>query len=189
MKVKLFVLIGLVFLVCKSYGQSESYIDYTQYSSEELAAMIWLNNLYDRGIINKDDSIHTSAEFQKALLDTIYREQIYPETYNWNDVLDFMKTKELKKAFWHLINLYYKNEKNKENVLKIMLSYIKVLEMDKVLVGTFYTYCFQDPEIGIIVNGKPEIQRPDILEAKLRIVREIVGYITLYKNKIEDEKK
>jgi hypothetical protein len=47
--------------------------------------------------------------------------------------------------------------------------------------GHFYTYCFLDPEMNIIKEGKSEITRPDILEEKLRNVQEIVAYVNRYR--------
>jgi hypothetical protein len=58
--------------------------------------------------------------------------------------------------------------------------------MDKILLSTFYTYAFADPEACRILNNKPEIVRPDILEKKLRTTRELVNYIWINrKNKAE----
>jgi hypothetical protein len=61
--------------------------------------------------------------------------------------------------------------------------------MDEVLVNTFYTYSFMDPEISVIKDGKPEIVRPDILEAKLANVKEMVAYIVKYRKQQETKKK
>lgn len=142
----------------------------------------WIAGLYEMGMTVTEDSIVISKEFQKVLEDEAYRDILYPESYSWQQALDFMQANELKKAFWFFINLYVENEQNKELVVKSILAYDQLLKMDEVLIATFYTYSFMDPEVSIIKNGQPEITRPDILEAKLRTVKEIVGYIYAYRN-------
>jgi len=147
----------------------------------------WLVDLSEKGIEVTDDSIKLSKEFQKVLLDENYRATIYPETYTWEKVLMFIQTQELKKAFWFFINLYPESEKNKELVIKSVLTYDKLFKMDELLVNTFYTYCFIDPEVCIIKDGVPEVAHPDILEGKLRNVKEIIGFINYYRRKAEEK--
>ena len=38
-------------------------------------------------------------------------------------------------------------------------------------------YCYADPEVSVIVDGHPEIQRPDIMEQKMRDLKELLAYI------------
>ena len=87
----------------------------------------------------------------------------------------------LKQAFWHFINLYPKNENNKELVVKYVIAYDKVFSMDEMLVNSFYTYGFLDPESSIISDGKPEVVHPDILEYKSANVKELVAYIIKFR--------
>jgi len=143
----------------------------------------WLVDLSEKGIDVTDDSLKLSKEFQKVLLDENYRATIYPETYTWEKAVQFIQSQELKKAFWFFINLYPESEKNKELVVKSVLTYDKLFKMDELLINTFYTYCFIDPEVSIIKDGTPEVIHPDILEGKLRNVKEIIGFINYYRNK------
>lgn len=55
--------------------------------------------------------------------------------------------------------------------------------MDEILVvvGVIYAYCFMDPEINTMINGIPEVRRPDILESKLRHMKEIVNYMNYFR--------
>lgn len=53
--------------------------------------------------------------------------------------------------------------------------------MDEVMTKTFNTYCYADSETCTITDGKPEIIRPDIMETKLIIVKEIIQYIHAYR--------
>lgn len=153
----------------------------TSADQKTLDQISWLADLYDRGIAYEGDSLYVSPEVNRLMSDADYRQALYPETYTWETTLQLLSQQELRKAFWYLINLYPENPQNKELVLKSILAYDSILEMDKVMVGVFYTYCFMDPEIGTVVDGQPEITRPDILEQKLRTVREMVGYILAYR--------
>lgn len=137
----------------------------------------WLVDLNDKGIELTEDSIKIGKEFQKVLLDENYRSIIYPKLYTWEQTVKFIEVQDLKKAFWYLINLYPANEANKALVLKSVLAYDQLFKMDEIMVNTFYTYCYLDPEVSIIKEGKPETIHPDILESKLRNVKEIVGYV------------
>ena len=69
--------------------------------------------------------------------------------------------------------------------VRSVLAYEKVFKMDEILLNTFYTYSFMDPEVSEIKDGIHEITRPDIMEAKLRNVKEIVGYIYSYRKQQE----
>jgi hypothetical protein len=88
---------------------------------------------------------------------------------------------ELKKAFWQMINLYQDDTSRRNLVVGSFILYDSLMDMDKVLLNTFYTYAFADPAVCRIKNGKPDIFRPDLLEKKLRITREIIGYIWYYR--------
>ena len=57
----------------------------------------------------------------------------------------------------------------------------KKIKIDQALTNTFSTYCYTDPEISEIVNGETEIRRPDILEEKMRDLKELLHYIRAMK--------
>jgi hypothetical protein len=77
---------------------------------------------------------------------------------------------DLKKAFWHIINLYRTDTLHKELALQTFVVYDSLVDMQKILINTFYTYALTDPEVCVFKNGKPEIVHPDILEAKFNKV-------------------
>ena len=145
----------------------------------------FLIDLNEKGIEIKGDSVIVSKEYTKVLNDEKYRSKVFPKTYTWEIALNYFKTQELKIDFWHLINLYPINDKNKDLVTKSFITYDKLFKMDEIIINTFYTYCFLDPEINIIKDGKPEVVRPDILEKKLSYVKEIVGNILSYRQQQE----
>ena len=150
--------------------------------SVDHVVMEWMEDLYVAGVSMTDDSIFISEESLRLINDAQYRQEVYPETYTWETALKLISKQELKKAFWYMINLSMINEKNKDLVVKSILTYDKFLEMDKVLTNSFYTYCFTDPEIGHFNDGKPEITAPHILDKKLEAVKEILFYVEKYKD-------
>lgn len=144
-----------------------------------------LKSLSEKGITMSGDSVVTSKEFRKLLNNEQYRSTFYPNIYTWEETIYSIKNKELKKTFWFLINIYPTSEQNKELVLKSVLTYDQLVKMDEVLLNTFYTYIFADPTVNIITDRKPEIVRPDILEAKLNNVKEMITYIRFYRKQKE----
>src|SRR5437773_827079 len=113
--------------------------------------------------------------------DSSYRKTIYPEEYNWQNVVKLLKRMELKKAFWDMINLYETDTVHRKIILGTFLLYDSLMEMDKILLSSYYTYAFTDPKIYRIKNNKPDIYRPDLLEKELNTTREIVQRIWLYR--------
>jgi hypothetical protein len=143
----------------------------------------WTNDLYDKGVDSKKDSFFVKEEVVKLLKDSAYRKQVYPAQYEWAGAVGFLQQMELKKAFWYLINLYQTDTQHRDLVVGTFALYDSLMEMDKILVSTFYTYAFPDPRVCRMVNGKPEIYRPDILEKGLRTTKEIAGYLWAYREK------
>lgn len=66
-----------------------------------------------------------------------------------------------------MINLYERDSIFKEPVIEIFVNIDQVMDMEKILVSTFYTYAILDPLVCELVNNKPIILRPDIVENKL----------------------
>jgi len=111
------------------------------------------------------------------LKDSVYRKSVYPEVYTWPAAVGLMNRMELKKAFWYLINLYETDTAHRNIIVGTFLLYDSLVDMDKILLNTFYTYGLTDPRYCRIKNNKPDIFRPDIMEKKLRTTKEIVGYV------------
>jgi hypothetical protein len=147
----------------------------------EAARSFSIEDLYEMGVRKDNDSLYISDESAKAHSDSEYRKILYPETYTWEKALTLIAAIELKKAFWHLINLYPKDQESKEFSVRIILGYDSLFDMERVITSTFYTYAFMDPEIGSIKDGKIDITRPDILEGKLHVVKEMMTYIHAYR--------
>ena len=77
-----------------------------------------------------------------------------------------------------MLNLY---PKHKEDVVRYIYAYDKTFPTDEVLVASFYTYAFFDPQITDLEGGKPNVHRPDIFEDYLRRTQEIVTYIEYFR--------
>ena len=182
---KYIILINLLFISSLLFSQSPV-IDKNK-EAKKISAENWKKELTEKGIEVKGDSVYISDEYKRALNDDNYRKLVlYPDEYSWNLVTVLVKLNKLKPAFWGLINLYSKSPEDKEKVITFILTYDQVLPMEEILVATFYTYSFMDPESSVIIDRQPETTRPDILEQKLRNVKEMVTYIRQFK---ETEKK
>jgi hypothetical protein len=140
----------------------------------------WLLNLYEPGFWKTDDSLYINKDGKRILNDEIYRQHLYPTEYSWEKVAYYVDKQQLKISFWHIINLYYKNDR-RDLAIKAVLTYDKILKMEEVLTSTFYTYCYTDPEVGEIINGFPEISNPQILDQKLNALKELISYMNKYK--------
>lgn len=184
MKIVIVLFICCLPFVCLSQTSKKTNIELSNEKRVEI--LKWYLDTTEKGIEKTGDSIKTGKEFQKVLTDENYRASIYPDTYKWEQALIFIKKQEIKQAFWFFINLYPENETNKKLIVQSILAYDEVFKMDEMMVNTFYTYSFMDPEISVIKEGKPEIIHPDILEEKLRNVKEIVGYILAYRKQQEE---
>ena len=146
--------------------------------AQEAIAKAWLDNLYTPGVTIKGDSVYFDDETRIITSDSSYRKIIYPETYSWTMVQALMQRKAIKPAVWHLINLYQMDTTNRKMVLQMILPLDQVLEMDRVMTATYYTYIAFDPDVYTIVNGKTtEVKRPDIAEQKLIATKAITDYI------------
>lgn len=119
-----------------------------------------------------------SIEVQHIITNDSLRFSLYPEVYTWEQTLLLMQQMELKRAFWFLINLY---PLQKELVMRTVLGYDELFEMEHALVAAFYTYSMLDPGVCDFVDGRPIVKRPDVVEAKLAAVKEMVGYILSYR--------
>lgn len=146
----------------------------------DTAALHWLRGLYEPGVQMNGDSIVMNDEAKRLFSDSVYRKIIYPPTYDWDMVKYFIKNQYLQQAFWFLINLYSVNDKNKELVIKTLLTYDKVFNADKILVSAFHTYCFTDPDIAVIHEGQLKVVAPQVMEKKLNALKEMLFYLHKY---------
>ena len=162
-------------------AQEESTQVFQSMSQKEETYKKWVENLYEAGIRMDKDSIYITEEAGKAATDPAYRALLYPDTYTWPTVTALFNKMQYKIAFWYLINLYQKDPSSREFVLQYVLTLDEAFEMDKVLVSVFYTYGLVDPEIGMMVSGKPQINHPEKAEAKLAVVKELISLLQAHR--------
>jgi len=179
MKKQLLLVALIVAMYANGFGQVNTVVkvDTTRVSIEHWQR--WMNDMNEMGVDKKNDSFFVKEEVVKLLKDSAYRMSVYPVAYNWPAAVDFLNRMELKKAFWQLINLYQEDTAHRNIVIGTFVLYDSVVDMDKMLLNTFYTYAFTDPQVCRIKNNKPDIFRPDILEKKLKMTKEIISYIWL----------
>lgn len=150
---------------------------------KEQKMKVWLKNLVEPGVVVTDEKMIFSEEAQKLIRDSAYRSAVYKDVYTFIDVKESLSTLDLQKAYWQMINMY---PENKETILRYIYAYDKLVPTDEIVTAAFYTYAFFDPNITSIIDGKPNVYRPDIFEDYLRRTKEIVGYIKYFR---EENKK
>jgi hypothetical protein len=143
-------------------------------NEEELAE--WLTKVQTPGVIVKENSMIFSDEAKRLAQDEAYRASVYKDSYTLMDIKESIQQFEIQKAFWRMINFY---PENKQLMLKFIYAYDKTVPADKLVTASFYTYAFFDPRITKIVDGKPDVYRPDLFEDYLRITKEIVTYVAM----------
>jgi hypothetical protein len=181
LSIRLFFLFGFIAIGYSVSGQMDTLAMFGVTPQQEEAAKKWLDNLYEMGVKIDGDSIFISEEARRVATDSLYRTVIFREQYTWEVANYLFAINQYKIAFWHLINIYTDDPARREDVLKYILTFDNALQMDKALIGSFYTYAFLDPEVATIVNGRPDVRHPEIIEEKLARVREMVRYIVAYR--------
>ncbi|HBR53049.1 MAG TPA: hypothetical protein EYN07_10130 [Flavobacteriaceae bacterium] len=140
----------------------------------------WLVKVQTPGVIVNENKMIFSDEAQKLAQDEAYRESVYKDVYSLADVKESIEKFEIQKAFWRMINLY---PNDKQLMLQFIYAYDPIVPADKLVTASFYTYAFFDPRITKIVDGKPDVYRPDLFEEYFRITKEIVQYVAMLREK------
>ena len=165
----------------KVYNLSDS-ADLVEFISEldriEIENKKWLNTLTSKGVTSKNEEIVFDEEAIKLLQDKSYREKVYRE-YTLYDVGLSFSEMDIKKAFWQIINIY---PQKKDTLIKYVFAFDEILPVDEILLASFYTYAFFDPNITKLDNGKPDVYRPDIFEEYFRRTKEIIFVIDNLRN-------
>ena len=165
----------------KVYNLSDS-ADLVEFISEldriEIENKKWLNKLTSKGVTSKNEEIVFDEEAIKLLQDKSYREKVYRE-YTLYDVGLSFSEMDIKKAFWQIINIY---PQKKDTLIQYVFAFDEILPVDEILLASFYTYAFFDPNITKLDNGKPDVYRPDIFEEYFRRTKEIIFVIDNLRN-------
>ena len=179
------IILGLIFfyLPLTLVGQDSTSAMTDAQKQEVISTLLALGELSKPGLIQQGDSIVENEEFARLLDDSLYRQQIYPDTYSWEEAGLLLEQKEFKKALWYLINLYPESDENKLKTIKVSVALGSIIKIEEAFTNTFSTYCYTDPEVSTVVNGEAEIQRPDILESKMRDLKELLAYVKTVKER------
>lgn len=145
--------------------------------AEQVQLKEWTANLYDAGVKIQNDTFTLSKEAKLAATDSVWRAALYPPYYTWINTQALLENMEIKMALWYMINLYNGSEQHKELALKLAVSLDQAFDIEKALLAAFYTYVFFDPQAGQLVDGKPVIEHPEIMESKLAVVKEMADHI------------
>lgn len=184
----------LLFVLSQGYSQNDS-IEFNNIKiSKELEqkSRAWLDDLYTSNVIVKGDSITYNDEAKLLISDSKYYNLIYPKVYTWPYTLALMEKKALKQALWYMINLYGEDKvKNSSHIINTIITLDQTIDMEKVLVNSYYSYISFDPEVVKMENGKvKEFSRPDIGEEKLNHVKELTRILlNVRRNKAETLKR
>lgn len=172
--------------IIASFGQADTLHPLKITAEMDSIYEVWIEDLYAFGVERTSDSILLNEDVQNILADSSYRKLIYPDFYFIAVAQRLINRKALKQAFWYLINIYAADKKNKDAVLKIIIPFDQLIELDKALVAAYYTYISFDPEVYTNVEGgaQPrEVSRPDIAERKLLATKDIVDHVMYYRAK------
>ncbi|MFD2937672.1 hypothetical protein [Spirosoma flavum] len=148
---------------------------------QEAHWVAWQKDLYEMGVSVQHDSLRINPIVKQLFTDSLLRQVAYPATYTWPAAVGLLQRMELKQAFWYMINLYPTDSTSRNLVMQSMLAYDRMIDINKAILSSFYTYALADPRIGRLVNGKPDIRHPDLLDKQLHVVREITEYVTGYR--------
>ena len=193
MRSKFQLFISLLFLLNLGWSQNldtDELKKIENFKYEEKKAKAWLDAQYEWNVITDGENITYNKESKKILSDTDYYSFIYPKTYTWSTTLILLKNKVIKQAVWYLINMQYLDkEKNSSHIMKTIITLDQALDMEKVLLSSYYSYIAFDPEVVTIENNKvKEYTRPDIAEKKLNSVEEIATLLMQYRKSKQTKK-
>jgi hypothetical protein len=149
--------------------------------NEEASAQ-WIIDQITPGVKIEGDNMVFSNEALHLIKDESYRNQVYKRPYTFENVKVSLALLDLQKGFWQMMNIY---PENKDLVLRFIYAYDQIIPADKILLASFYTYAYLDPEITTLENNKPNVMRPDLLEAQFKKAQEIVKYIEYLRKEAE----
>lgn len=182
MRLLLLLAVGCL-LGLTTWGQAKPYpkIDTSRQSREYWDA--WYKDLEGASVTLNRDTLRVGDEVRRIASDLNYRNLIYPAQYTWPQTITFIENMELKKAFWYLINIFATQKNHQTLVMQTVVAYDQIMDMEKILTSTFYSYAPFEPAVCQFKGGKPVISRPDLLEKKMMVVKEMVRLVGAYREK------
>lgn len=164
-------------------GQSTIIDDPEEWEKREVILKEWIDNLYVKGVEVDGDSLIIHEEVLLLFQDSNYYSLAFPEEYTWEITIAALKAMQFKMAFWYLTNLYHNDiEANREPVLRTIVAFKDVFEIENLLLSSFYTYGYFSPEYSKIKDGKLDVQRPDLLEQKFAAFKKLMEEVIYFSN-------
>jgi len=179
---KYFNIIVCIFFINIAFGQNNINSEKLRLSKEDISNIIeseeklkeWIDQLKEPGVRINGENMEFNAVAQALISNKELRNIIYKEIYSFEDVKKSLEQLNIQLAFWQMINIY---PNNKRKVLEYIYSYDSLIPVDEIVIASFYTYSFFDPNVTKIIDNRPVVERPDIFEQMLLRTKEIVAYI------------
>ncbi|MEK9620444.1 MAG: hypothetical protein VW078_10165 [Flavobacteriales bacterium] len=177
-----------IFFANVAFGQNNLDSEKLKLSNEDITNIIeseqklkeWIDQLKEPGVRINGEIMEFNA-VAKALISSVeLRNTIYKENYSFEDVKKSLEQLNIQLAFWQLINIY---PSNKRKVLEYIYSYDSLIPVDEIVIASFYTYSFFDPNVTKIIENKPVVERPDVFEQILLKTKEIVAYVQEFRKR------
>ena len=187
MKNTFFISIGAMFIF--SFGLAQNDNVNSKDNVQEEKAEAWLKDLHTANVIDDGDKLIYNEEAKLILSDPQYYKVIYPKEYNWVHTRELMKRRAIKPAIWTMINLYGMDKtENAPHVVKSLITLDQLVDIEKALISSYYSYIPFDPEVVIVENGKvKEFTRPDIAEEKLNNVKELTVFVLKKRQELNEK--
>jgi len=185
---KYFNIIIYIVFVNISFGQNNLNPEKIKLSKEDITNIIeseqklkeWIGQLKEPGVRINGENMEFNAVAQALISNKKLRNIIYKENYSFEDVKKSLEQLNIQLAFWQMINIY---PNNKKKVLEYIYSYDSLIPVDEIVIASFYTYSFFDPNVTKIIDNKPVVERPDIFEKMLLSTKEIVAYVQEFRKR------
>ena len=185
---KYFNIIIYIFFANISFGQNNLDSEKIKLSKEDITNIIeseqklkeWIDQLKEPGVRINGENMEFNAVAKALISNKELRNIIYKENYSFEDVKKSLEQLNIQLAFWQMINIY---PNNKRKVLEYIYSYDSLIPVDEIVIASFYTYSFFDPNVTKIIDNKPVVERPDIFEKMLLSTKEIVAYVQEFRKR------
>lgn len=127
----------------------------------------------ESGMRLEDNTVFISEECRRLLSDENYRDQIYPDSYEFETITELLAQNEVPLALWYMINLY---EDSPVFTLQIVKDLIEVDINANDYVEAFYTYAYADPRIAEFNQGTYHLLQPDLLDKRIKVVNTLAYF-------------
>ena len=133
----------------------------------------------EEGIRLEDNQVFVSQEFKRLLTDSLYRTQVYPSQYQFDEITSLLADQKEHLALWYLINLY---EIKPLLTLQITKDLSAHTIQSEDFVTAFYSYAYTDPRVVEIKDGSYFVQKPELLDRQIKVTNLLASVLNKWKN-------